>query len=74
MELCDLCLERKEHTRHLALYVWGSEGLRCCHECEMDLVRFCEKKARTVLRRRKKEHDEVIAERVQSCAKLPSKE
>ena len=58
MELCDLCLERKEHTRHLALYVWGSEGLCCCHKCEMDLVRFCEEKARTALRRREKEHDD----------------
>jgi len=28
-------------VRHISLYVFGSEGLYVCHDCEMKLVEFC---------------------------------
>jgi len=37
--MCMLC-PSKEETRFISLYVFGSEGLRVCHECEMKLVEF----------------------------------
>jgi hypothetical protein len=41
MSECTLC-RAPGGTRHLDLYVIGSEGIRVCHDCEMILVRFCE--------------------------------
>ena len=36
---CRFC-GSKEETRHLPLYVCGSEGLYVCHYCEMSLVEY----------------------------------
>lgn len=36
---CMICGEDKS-IRHIDLYVFGSEGLRACHDCEMKLVEF----------------------------------
>lgn len=52
---CSLCL-RKREVRHINLYVWGSEGLWACHECEMVLVYTCASMTLQALRRRKAEH------------------
>ena len=52
MALCDMCLEMKK-TRHLDLYISGSEGARLCHDCEMYLVRFIRVNARFALQKRK---------------------
>jgi len=39
--LCTLCANNEEKTtRFIPLYVFGSEGLNVCHECEMQLVGF----------------------------------
>ena len=39
--LCTLCANNEEKTtRFIPLYVFGSEGLNVCHECEMQLVEF----------------------------------
>lgn len=57
MTKCSLCLEQKE-TRYIDLYVFGSEGLRVCHDCEMVLVDFCRSLAGAALRKRKDEHKE----------------
>jgi len=53
---CNLCLHKRE-VRHIDLYVWGSEGLWACHECEMLLVGICTDLARMAYRVRKAEHD-----------------
>lgn len=34
---CRIC-DNTEETRHLNLYVSGSEGVELCHPCEMSLV------------------------------------
>ena len=34
---CNIC-SNTEETRHINLYVSGSEGLIICHPCEMSLV------------------------------------
>ena len=53
--LCDLRRESEE-TRHIPLYVYGSEGIQVCHNCEMGLVDHCRELALKVLRRRKAGH------------------
>jgi hypothetical protein len=40
MGYCMICRNDKEETRHISLYVIGSEGLDICHECEMRIVEF----------------------------------
>lgn len=50
--LCDICLEMKK-TRHLDLYISGSEGTRLCHDCEMLLVRFIRDSAKVTLQKRR---------------------
>jgi hypothetical protein len=37
---CMLCGNEDEPTRYIDLYIIGSEGLRICHKCEMELVEF----------------------------------
>lgn len=36
---CMLC-SSDESTRYIDLFVFGSEGLTICHECEMKLVEY----------------------------------
>ncbi len=36
---CMIC-ESKEPTRHIELYIVGSEGLDVCHACEMIIVGY----------------------------------
>ncbi len=36
---CMIC-QSEEDTKHLPLYVIGSEGLNICHSCEMMLVHY----------------------------------
>ena len=36
---CRICGSLGE-TRHLPIYVSGSEGLEICHQCEMSLVEY----------------------------------
>jgi hypothetical protein len=35
--LCRVCWQEGE-TRHINLFIYGSEGIYLCHECEMILV------------------------------------
>ena len=37
---CSICNWQAE-TRYIDLFVFGSEGVRLCHECEMQLVEHC---------------------------------
>lgn len=37
---CTICFQNTD-VRHINLYVIGSEGLLCCHSCEMKIVQFC---------------------------------
>jgi hypothetical protein len=39
MSICMTCCKNKE-IRHINLFVFGSEGLLICHECEMKIVEF----------------------------------
>lgn len=34
---CMMCLQPKP-IRNIDLYIIGSEGFNCCHDCEMNLV------------------------------------
>ena len=36
---CTICNAITE-VRHLPIYVFGSEGIEICHECEMGLVKY----------------------------------
>ena len=45
--MCMICGNTEKETRHIPLYVRGSEGLSVCHDCEMliveivrDLIRY----------------------------------
>jgi hypothetical protein len=38
--MCMICLDNKKETRHVNLYVIGSEGLDVCHDCEMKIVDY----------------------------------
>ena len=40
--MCMMCGCDKP-TRYIDLYIIGSEGLRVCHSCEMEIVEFCRK-------------------------------
>ncbi|KKK57000.1 hypothetical protein LCGC14_3058880, partial [marine sediment metagenome] len=42
-----ICKDDKE-TKHLPLYVIGSEGLNICHSCEMMLVHYIQDMMRVV--------------------------
>ncbi len=44
---CMICKDDKE-TKHLPLYVIGSEGLNICHSCEMMLVHYIQDMMRVV--------------------------
>ena len=37
--LCTICREEKE-CRFLPIFVIGSEGMYCCHSCEMIILEF----------------------------------
>lgn len=37
--MCRIC-HGDEDTRHIDLYVSGSEGLHVCHGCEMQIVAY----------------------------------
>jgi len=47
--MCMMC-RRLEETRYIDIYVFGSEGLRVCHSCEMEIVNFVRKRSMQVLR------------------------
>lgn len=34
--MCTIC-HRKALCRHFDMYVFGSEGIELCHDCEMDV-------------------------------------
>ena len=36
-QLCSIC-QGTNDTRHLPIYVRGSEGIEICHDCEMGIV------------------------------------
>jgi hypothetical protein len=61
--ICTICKEKKE-TRYIDLFVFGSEGCRFCHKCEMLVVEFIRKECSRVLKetienyRRKKMNSE----------------
>ena len=46
---CNICHQDAE-CRHLDLYVFGSEGVWLCHECEMLVNAFIEMMARHRMR------------------------
>ena len=48
--MCDIC-KSKEETKYLDLYVQGSEGLRLCHVCIMDLTEYAWHRIKTEQRR-----------------------
>ena len=35
---CSICLTEADETKHLPIYITGSEGIEICHDCEMALV------------------------------------
>jgi len=35
--------EKLEETRHLSIYINGSEGIEICHFCEMMVVNFLQR-------------------------------
>ena len=47
--MCMICKSEAE-TRYFDLYVFGSEGLHICHECEMELVGFVRDLRRSKMR------------------------
>ena len=49
--MCMLC-RSKEPERCIDLYVFGSEGLRVCHDCEMKLVEFARQLGQRALSQR----------------------
>ena len=40
---CQVCHSDKPEGRKIDLYVYGSEGLNICHDCEMLLVDYVRK-------------------------------
>lgn len=50
---CDMCLKRVEEVHHLPLYVFGSEGVYLCHDCEMKVCEYIYGEAIAELHRRK---------------------
>lgn len=58
--ICSFCDLDTATTRHIDLYVNGSEGLNLCPACELELVQA----ARDILRRRLRERrDEYLKEK-----------
>lgn len=53
--ICSICREEKE-TKFFPLYVFGSEGIVLCHECEMEVVEFIREKSSENLRKKKQEY------------------
>ena len=53
MERCDMCLERFDKLTHLPLYVFGSEGVNLCHNCEMQLYEYIRQQAISAFRRKR---------------------
>jgi hypothetical protein len=53
MYKCDMCLEKHERTRHIELYVWGSEGVNLCHDCEMEVNKYISQSAIVALRKKR---------------------
>ena len=54
--MCDMCLGRFDRMRHIPLYVFGSEGITLCHDCEMELCKYVRDRAMDALRRKRDEH------------------
>ena len=53
MEMRCMICQQKEETKHLPLYVCGSEGLDICHSCEMALVSYIRESIRLAYKSRK---------------------
>jgi hypothetical protein len=53
--MCSIC-NSKEKTKFIDLYVFGSEGLYLCHECEMKLVEFVRGTKSQYLKKRMEEY------------------
>ena len=56
---CTTCHTNTE-CRHFEMYVFGSEGVWLCHDCEMKVYKFIEQLAHRWLNIKK---DEVLAKR-----------
>ncbi len=61
---CMLCHEDKD-VRHINMYLIGSEGLDCCHKCEMEILDFCRKKSHTAIIQRKVKYQKLREQRKQ---------
>jgi len=44
LAICSICDEKTE-CRSFELYVFGSEGIRLCHDCEMEVDEFIRNRA-----------------------------
>ena len=63
---CMICQEEKE-CRFLPIFVIGSEGLYCCHSCEMAILEFIRGMMRLSARSRK--HGYAMAKKVRESRK-----
>jgi len=56
--MCDICRGEGD-VRYIDLYIYGSEGLRVCHDCEMEIVEFIRRLISRTLKEmiRRKLHD-----------------
>lgn len=50
-QLCSICQSANE-TRHLPIYISGSEGIEICHDCEMGIVEYLRNIIRTCYKSR----------------------
>jgi ribosome-binding protein aMBF1 (putative translation factor) len=55
--MCAIC-PSTEATRHINLYVNGSEGLNVCHNCEMKIVEYVRELSNINLRKSLEEFKE----------------
>lgn len=51
---CDICWETTR-VAHFPMYVFGSEGINLCHDCEMRVHRFITEASRETMRKRRDE-------------------
>ena len=59
---CMLCHETTE-VRHINMYLIGSEGLDCCHPCEMEVLKYMRQLSREATLRRRDEYRKKKKER-----------